>query len=96
MKILLAKICLWILAKTGYQTEFILPPSMLPFADEMTSLIQSESELTHGSTDVLGDSWLKFMRVAQRIKKNHPEISKRDIFKAIIMIHEVMEKNVQV
>jgi hypothetical protein len=91
MKNLIARFCLWVLSKIGYSPEFIIPGSVLPFADEITALCTEEAGLVHGSSDVLGDSWLKFRRVATKIKKAHPEIPKRDIFKAIILIHEAMD-----
>ncbi len=94
MKQLIARLCLWILAKVGYRTDIVLSPSVMPFADEIAALVAEENGLTHGAVDVLGDSWLKFRRVATKLKKNHPDVLKRDIFKAIILVHEALESNV--
>lgn len=94
IKALVARFCLWMLAKVGYQTDIILPPEIHAIADEITALIQAEQNLIHGSTDILGDSWLKFRRVATKIKQAHPDLGKADIFKAVIMIHEAISRNV--
>lgn len=95
MKTLIVRICLWLLARCGYETSFILPVSVQPYADELADLVTNESGMVHGSTDILGDSWLKFRRVATMLKKAHPELPKSDIFKAVIMVHEASTRNVQ-
>ena len=94
MRKLIIQFCLWVLAKLNYSGDFVLPPSMSAYSGEVADLVAAEFRLNHGSTDILGDSWLKFRRVATALKKAHPEVLKRDIFKAIIVIHEAIE-NVQ-
>lgn len=69
----------------------LLPESMQSLRNEVISLCAEEAELNHGSTDILGDSWLKFRRVASKLKKAHPDLPKSDIFKTIIIICEEAE-----
>ncbi len=82
--------CGWLIRlKFEREAEFYdLPLSCRVIGSEFKALIASESEMVHGSTDILGDSWLKFRRVASLIKKSHPEVPTSDIFKAIILIYE--------
>ncbi len=96
MKTKLIHLLLWLLAKLGYNavpTE-LLPATIEPFHAEIKAMCIEEAGLVHGSTDILGDSWLKLRRVATKIKKAHPGLAKRDIFRAIIIIHEELEENV--
>ncbi len=71
----------------------ILPESMVPFEADMLALCKEEEPLVHGSVDLLGDSWLKFRRVAVKFKKAHPEVPKADVFRGIVIIHSKL-KNV--
>lgn len=81
--------CWWLLKK--FKISRGLPISVLPYRHQLMSLIVEEMPLEHGSTDILGDAWLKFRRVASQIKKAHPELRNRDIFQAILIIHAEVE-----
>lgn len=88
MKQFIIRACLLILRRLKYSQPLALPPSVAFYASEIRALIQSEAALDHGSGDLLGDSWLKFRRVATMFRRSHLDIPKHDIFKAIIVLYE--------
>lgn len=92
LKNLVILVCLWILKKLSANPE--IPHTVFAYEAPLRMLIREEMPLNHGSVDVLGDSWLKFRRVATKMKKAYPHIPIRDLFRAIIVIHE-QEEDVQ-
>ena len=90
MRNALIHLLLWLLAKLNAAPHLEIPPSVWHIEREIRELMEAEGQLVHGSTDIMGDSWLHFRRVATAIKKAHPEISKHDIFKSIVLLYEDM------
>lgn len=91
-KLWIENLAVWLLAKIDSQILLHaavgkqgvgLPASMVPYRDEITLLCIEEEPQSYRTSDILGQGYFKSRRVMTKLVVKYPNISKRDLWKAV-------------